>query len=84
MKYQILTLPHADRQLDDLSEVLQERISRAIERLAIDPRPIHSKKLKNRTGWRIRVGSIRVIYDIDDAARRVLIMRIGHRREIYR
>jgi mRNA interferase RelE/StbE len=40
--------------------------------------------LTNRGGWRIRVGDFRVIYEIDDDQRAVTVLRIGHRRDVYR
>jgi len=56
----------------------------AIDELAEDPRPRNSRKLRGKEGWRIRVGDYRAIYEIDDEAREVLILDIGHRRNIYR
>jgi mRNA interferase RelE/StbE len=60
------------------------KIENAIERLATDPRPRNCKKLKERTGWRIRVGDYRVIYEIDDRAKTVVVMRVRHRSDVYR
>ena len=52
--------------------------------LAEEPRPRGCKKLKNREGWRIRTGDYRILYEVFDDEQQVLILRIGHRREIYR
>jgi mRNA interferase RelE/StbE len=61
------------------------RIDRAISSLSEDPRPAGCKKPRSKSpdGWRIRVGDYRVLYQTDDAQRRVLVYRIGHRREVY-
>ncbi len=64
-----------------------ERVLRAIERLAENPKPTGARKMRG-TGsleeWRIRVGrDYRVIYRIDDDAREVLILEAGHRQGIY-
>ena len=48
------------------------------------PRPISCNKLRNREGWRIRIGNYRVIYEIDDVLRLITILHIGPRRDIYR
>ncbi len=52
--------------------------------LAENPRPDGAKKLKGETGYRIRVGNYRVLYEIDDAAQLVIIYRVKHRRDVYR
>lgn len=52
--------------------------------LAEDPRPRNCRKLQGREGWRIRVGDYRVIYEIDDTTREVLVVTLVHRKDIYR
>lgn len=52
--------------------------------LATNPRPSGCQKLSGREAWRVRVGDNRVVYEIDDPARRVLVVHIGHRRDVYR
>jgi mRNA interferase RelE/StbE len=52
--------------------------------LAEAPRPSGCKKLKeHKDHWRIRVGEWRVVYIIDDSAKRISITRVAHRREVY-
>ena len=46
--------------------------------------PSARSKLAGRDGWRIRVGNYRVLYDIDDTAHAVMIVHVGHRRDVYR
>jgi mRNA interferase RelE/StbE len=48
------------------------------------PRPQDAKPLRGGAGWSLRVGVYRILYDIDDAARRVTIYRVRHRRDAYR
>ena len=55
-----------------------------ISKLADDPRPPGSEKLVDDERYRVRQGPYRIIYEIDDAARVVCIVKIGHRREVYR
>jgi mRNA interferase RelE/StbE len=85
MAYRIFLRPAAIRDLDALQGDVRERIEQAIDRLTEDPRPHSSKKLVgSENEWRLRVGAYRVLYLIDDAARRILIARVAHRREAYR
>lgn len=58
---------------------------RAIVGLAQNPRPSDTKKLAGSTSdWRIRIGEYRIVYEIDDPAERVLVLRVAHRRDVYR
>lgn len=55
-----------------------------LEALAATPRPPGCKRLKGGDKeWRIRVGDYRAVYEIDDAAKTVVVTRIAHRREVY-
>lgn len=83
--YAINILPSAVRELQRLSHVIQGRIRDHIDKLAENPRPTGSKTLKNGGGRRrIRIGDYRVIYKIMDQELIVLVVKIGHRREVYR
>lgn len=55
----------------------------SIAALTIDPRPVGSKKLKGRSGYRIREGNYRVIYEINDRILTVIVIEAGDRKEIY-
>jgi mRNA interferase RelE/StbE len=55
-----------------------------ISKLADDPRPSGSEKLADDNRYRVRQGPYRIVYEIDDAARVVCIIKVGHRREVYR
>jgi mRNA interferase RelE/StbE len=83
-RYSIEIKRSAQRELDAIDDSLFTRIDAKILALAGNPRPPGCKKLRDsRDQWRIRVGDWRVIYIIDDAAARVSITRIAHRREVY-
>ena len=74
----------ARKELSRLASDVQVRIARAILALEKDPFPPGCKKLRNRDGWRIRVGDYRVLYFADTKARQIVVGVIGHRREVYR
>lgn len=61
-----------------------ERVKEVIINLDENPRPSGCKKLTAREGWRIQVGDYRVVYEIDDKAKKVVILHVGHRRDVYR
>lgn len=83
--YAIRYEPAARRQLGKLPRDIQTRIVVAIGRLEHAPRPVGSRPLVGRAGhWRIRVGDYRVIYAINDGQLVVVVVELGHRREIYR
>jgi mRNA interferase RelE/StbE len=84
MTYAVFILRRAQKELEDLLREVYGRICQAILGLAADPRPSGCRKLSGRDGWRIRVGAYRVVYEIDDDARRIAVLHIGHRRDVYR
>ena len=64
---------------------VRKRLQPAIDALAVTPRPAGVKKLSDSQDvYRIRVDNYRIIYEIQDAVLRVLIIEVGHRREVYR
>jgi mRNA interferase RelE/StbE len=83
--YSITYKPSAAKALRKLDRQHQRAIVTAIEALAREPRPGGVKKLQGGSGeYRIRVGSYRVVYDIRDGELLILVLHLGHRREIYR
>jgi mRNA interferase RelE/StbE len=83
MKYEIEIEKRAFKALKKIPVIDRNKIIKAIENLAIQPRPAYSKKLVGRAGWRIRIGNYRVIYEIEDHVCRILVLDLGHRKEIY-
>jgi mRNA interferase RelE/StbE len=85
MGYHIEFAPAAVRQLKKLTDSVQKRLIDRIEKLAANPRPGNVKKLANEENlYRLPVGDYRVIYQIQDKVLIVLVVKIGHRRNIYR
>ena len=84
-EYGVTFARSARRELEALEGSYAARIFARIEALAVEPRPGGAKKLQGGQGlWRIRVGDYRVVYNIDDRQRAVDIVRIRHRRDVYR
>jgi mRNA interferase RelE/StbE len=82
--YRIEIAPRAARQLRRLDARARKRVQAAIELLADNPRPPSTKKLVGGNGeWRIRTGDYRVVYEIHDNVLLVLVVAVGHRRDIY-
>lgn len=84
MNYRIELENRAVREFHSLPNEIAVRIEEAINALRHDPRPVGSKKLTAREGYRIRKGDYRILYVIDDKQRIVRVYRVGHRRDIYR
>ncbi len=71
------------RALRKLDPDVRPRIQGAIALLAQDPRPPSARALRGRPGFRVRVGDCRIIYTIEDAALVVVVVALGHRRDLY-
>ncbi len=84
MNYRVLLARSAQKQLEALSGEIESRILARLSELESNPRPSGCKKIANRDGWRVRVGDYRIIYEIHDKVMHVLVVTIGHRREVYR
>lgn len=82
-RYRVELTPAAARQLRKLDPQTGRRIAGAIELLAVDPRPPASRQLRGRPGYRVRIGDWRVIYTVDDGVLLVLVLRLGHRKDVY-
>ena len=84
MTHQIVLAPSAARQLRKFDPDIRRRIQAVLELLAENPRPPAATQLVGGAGeWRVRTGDYRVIYEIDDGRLLVLVLRMGHRREVY-
>lgn len=85
MPYAISYVPSVTKVIRKLDQPTARRLLDAIEVLASDPRPSGCVQLKGGDGeLRIRVGDYRVVYDVQDDELVVLVLRVGHRREVYR
>ncbi|HEV3278856.1 MAG TPA: type II toxin-antitoxin system RelE/ParE family toxin [Terriglobia bacterium] len=83
--YSVTILPSALGQLAGLPRRDQKKIKERIDRLAADPRPPGVKRLKGESDlFRSRSGNYRIIYSIENVRLIVLVIRIGHRRDVCR
>lgn len=83
MPYIIEVRRNVFKSLDKINEPFFSAIKNAIYNLAENPRPKGYKKLKGRTGYRIRVGNYRIIYEIFDDILLIDVIDLGHRKDIY-
>jgi mRNA interferase RelE/StbE len=74
----------AERDLDDLAARDRKRVIARMRALAADPRPPGSEKLSGEEKYRVRQGDLRILYEIDDGTSTVTVVKIGHRRDVYR
>ena len=84
MAYQVIVLPTADKAIARLPKNTRARIADRLDDLSANPRPPGSVKLTGQDAYRIRVGDYRIIYTIHDDRLIVLVIDVGHRREVYR
>ena len=84
MSYRVLVPKSVHKQIKKLPPSVSDSIVLHMSLLQENPRPIGSLKMHGTEGWRIRVGEYRVVYDINDREKVVVVRRVGHRREIYR
>lgn len=82
--FQIIVDRRAEKVIESLQQAQRTRIQKAIDALASEPRPHGAIKMTGVPSWRIRVGDYRIIYDIEDQQLIVIVIKVGHRREIYR
>ncbi len=82
-KYRIELRPAAIKALRKIDPQDQKRIQGAISLLAADPRPPGARALQSRPGFRVRVGNYRILYTVDDGVLLIVIVTVGHRRDIY-
>jgi mRNA interferase RelE/StbE len=84
MTYQVVLTPSAARRLRKFDPPVRRRLQAAIELLAIEPRPPAATRLVGGGGeWRVRTGDYRIVYEIEEDRLLVLVLRVGHRRDVY-
>jgi mRNA interferase RelE/StbE len=86
-RYDVILATSARRALASLAIAAQRRIVRSLHALEADQKPRGAAVLaggQDQRVWRIRVGDYRVLYEIRNDQLVVLVIRIGHRREVYR
>ena len=82
-RYEIRFLPSVRKDLRGIPHPAVRRILAAIDQLAEQPRPPASKKLSSIDLYRIRVGVYRIVYEIRDYDLIIVVVKAGHRRDVY-
>jgi len=84
--YSLLIKPSAAKELQSISDkATLTRLIEKVKSLATQPRPSGSEKLAGRPNlYRVRQGNYRVIYSVDDGTRVVDVVKVGHRKHVYR
>jgi len=84
-RFEVLIKPSAAKELESLPRKKdRQRIADRIGRLAEDPRPPGCQKLSGRGRYRIRQGVYRIVYSIQDKQLVVVVVKVGHRKDVYR
>jgi mRNA interferase RelE/StbE len=83
-KYNVIFTKSSVKELADVPRKDTQRILKRVSELAAEPGPMDCEKLSARPLYRIRQGDYRIVYFIDDSKKIVDVIKIGHRREIYR
>ena len=82
--YRVVLERRAENALDALDRQTRLRISNALSRLAENPLTAPNVKALAHGGFRLRVGDYRILYNIDDEVLVILVVKVGHRRDVYR
>lgn len=82
--YRLLIKPSAAKELEALPPTDRKRIATRIRRLASEPRPSGTEKLSGQEKYRLRQGNYRILYSVDDTQLALVVVKIGHRRDVYR
>jgi mRNA interferase RelE/StbE len=82
--YNVLIKPSAAKELETVPRKDRLRVVQKIRALAGNPRPIGCEKLSGLEQYRLRQGRYRIVYSISDPEQTVLVVKIGHRKEVYR
>lgn len=83
--YELFIKPSAVKEIERIDgKKVRQRVVRQIQTLAEDPRPKGCEKLTRQERYRLRQGSYRIVYAVDDEQHTILIMKVGHRKDVYR
>lgn len=83
-KYQVLVLPSAEKEIEKLPKPARAKVLKALVALGDNPRPSGCKKLVGTDSWRIRVGEYRIVYWIEADVLSVEVVRVAHRKDVYK
>ena len=82
--YHVQLSKAVQRSIKRLAPAVRQRVRSTIDTLAQQPRPPGVQKMAGSDRWRVRVGNYRIVYHIEDDRLIVTVVRVGHRREVYR
>ena len=82
--YKLLIKPSAVKEIESIPKKDRARVVKRIQGLGEDPRPPGCEKLSGEEKHRVRQGWYRIVYSIGDQTREVLVVKVGHRKDIYR
>jgi mRNA interferase RelE/StbE len=83
--YRVVIRPSAARELESLPDAIRRRAADAIKSLSDEPRPRGCRKLLGtESDYRLRIGTYRVLFEVLDADRLVVVYRVRHRRDVYK
>jgi mRNA interferase RelE/StbE len=84
-KYRLLIKPSAVKEIEAIPlKRERQRVIEAISKLAEDPRPSGSEKISGQDKYRVRQGRYRILYTIEDQDLLVQVVKVGHRKDVYR
>lgn len=84
MPYTVKLKRSAEKELENLPTRIHDKIINLLVLLKENPIPSNSKKLHGREGRRIRVGDYRILYIIDESDKKIEVISVAHRKEVYR
>ena len=82
--YKIFIKPSAVKEIKAIPQKHRQRIVARIQGLSNNPRPPGSEKLSGQEKFRLRQGAFRIVYSVNDDEPSLLIVKVGHRKEVYR
>ena len=84
-RYSVLIKPSAKREIESIPQKWhRQRVVTRIRALANDPRPPGCEKLTGQDRYRLRQGTYRIVYSVEDDSLVVYVVKVGHRRDVYR
>ncbi len=83
-EYKLLIKPRALNEIENTPKKNAQQLVKRISALSSNPRPSGRKKLSGEEKYRVRQGDYRIVYQISDSLKTVEVVKVGHRREVYR
>ena len=80
--YEVVFTKKAEKDFDSLDVGIKQRVVQVLERIKLDPKPF-LKRLSGTDSHRLRVGDYRVIIDLEEAKKELVVLKIGHRKNVY-